>query len=255
MASARSAKELSVVTQFRRAANCCATECALKALLADVAPELGFDCFALVAAVSLQRTSPYICRLDSYPEAWTSRLIGERLYLDDPILHACRACAWGFSWEEVPKFFTLGPRHRAILAAASRCGLRQGFTIPANIPFEPSGSCSFALRKPGPIAEWRRQAAELIGMTAIRTVRRIHGWTRFPPPVHFSPREQEVLEWLAAGKSNTDIATIMGIGVETVKTYVKAILDKLGAADRTRAAVLAARWGIVLADPSIPSAE
>jgi len=246
---------LSVVTRFRECANGCESECALKALLADVAHELGFDCFALVAAVSLQRTSPYICRIDSYPEAWTARLIGERLYVDDPILHACRHLAWGFSWDDVPCFFVLKPRHRAILAAASRCGLRQGFTVPANIPFEPSGSCTFALRRPGPIAEWRRQAAELIGMTAIRTARRIHGWHRFPPQTHFSRREQEVLEWLAAGKSNTDIATILGVSIETVKTYVKAILDKLGAVDRTRAAVLAARWGLVEVDPSIPPAE
>lgn len=241
-------KEISLVTRFRGAANACTSECGLKQLLGDVARELGFDCFALVAAVSMQRTAPYICRIDSYPECWTDQLIGQCLYVDDPILIACRSLAWGFSWDAVPSLIPMRSRQREILLAASRCGLRQGFTVPANIPFEPSGSCSFASRRSGPIAEWRRQAAELVGTTAIRTARRLHGWSRFPPQIHFSPREQEVLEWVAAGKSNTDIAAIMGIGLETVKTYVKAVIEKLGAADRTRAAVLAARLGVVLVD-------
>lgn len=92
-------------------------------------------------------------------------------------------------------------------------------------------------------------------MNAIQNARRIHGWTRFPVQIHFSPREEEVLEWIAMGKSNTDIATILGVGLETVKSYVKAILQKLGAVDRTRAAVLAAQWGIVLVDPPGSSHE
>lgn len=90
-----SLRELSIVTNFRRLAGCCLSECALKLLLTDVAAELGFDFFALVAAVSLQRTSPFICRLDTYPESWVVQLIGQRLYIDDPILHACRSAVSG----------------------------------------------------------------------------------------------------------------------------------------------------------------
>jgi two-component system nitrate/nitrite response regulator NarL len=60
-----------------------------------------------------------------------------------------------------------------------------------------------------------------------------------------SPREQEVLELLAQGLSNRDIATRLGISRHTAKFHVNAILDKLGATTRTEAVVLAARGGLL----------
>jgi DNA-binding CsgD family transcriptional regulator len=55
---------------------------------------------------------------------------------------------------------------------------------------------------------------------------------------NLTPREREVLEWIAEGKSNSDIATILGVSHATVKTHVERILAKLGAENRTAAAVL-----------------
>jgi DNA-binding NarL/FixJ family response regulator len=60
-----------------------------------------------------------------------------------------------------------------------------------------------------------------------------------------SPREQEVLELLAEGLSNRDIAARLGISRHTAKFHVNAILDKLGATTRTEAVVLAARGGLL----------
>jgi DNA-binding NarL/FixJ family response regulator len=69
-----------------------------------------------------------------------------------------------------------------------------------------------------------------------------------PAPLAASPisaREQEVLELLAEGLSNRDIATRLGISRHTAKFHVNAILEKLGAASRTEAVVLAARSGLL----------
>jgi DNA-binding CsgD family transcriptional regulator len=51
-------------------------------------------------------------------------------------------------------------------------------------------------------------------------------------------RQREVFEWVAAGKSNPEIACILGTGVETVKTHVKAIYEKLGVESRPAAIAL-----------------
>ena len=59
-------------------------------------------------------------------------------------------------------------------------------------------------------------------------------------------REQEVLELLASGLTNKEIATRLGITDHTVKFHVNAILGKLGAETRTEAVVHAARLGIVV---------
>ena len=61
-----------------------------------------------------------------------------------------------------------------------------------------------------------------------------------------TPREQEVLGWMAQGYANKMIAREMGITEHTVKFHVNAILAKLGAQSRTEAVVVASRAGLVL---------
>jgi len=56
-----------------------------------------------------------------------------------------------------------------------------------------------------------------------------------------SRRELEVLQQVAAGRRNRDIASRLFIVEETVKVHIKHIRDKLGASDRTRAVTIAAR--------------
>ncbi len=54
-----------------------------------------------------------------------------------------------------------------------------------------------------------------------------------------TPREAEVLFWIAQGKSNPDIATILGAAVRTVHKHVENIFRKLGCETRAAAAVMA----------------
>jgi DNA-binding NarL/FixJ family response regulator len=60
-----------------------------------------------------------------------------------------------------------------------------------------------------------------------------------------SQREVEVLQQVAAGRRNRDIAARLFISEETVKVHVKHIKDKLRARDRTQSVAIAARRGII----------
>lgn len=60
-----------------------------------------------------------------------------------------------------------------------------------------------------------------------------------------SPRELAVLEQLAAGKSNKEIAEALGVSLNTVKTHVARLFEKLGAVRRTDAIARARELGIV----------
>jgi DNA-binding NarL/FixJ family response regulator len=58
-------------------------------------------------------------------------------------------------------------------------------------------------------------------------------------------REIEVLGLIAGGNRNRDIAEKLFIAEETVKVHIKHIMDKLGASDRTQAAAIGVRRGII----------
>ncbi|MDB4862570.1 MAG: response regulator [Pirellulaceae bacterium] len=63
--------------------------------------------------------------------------------------------------------------------------------------------------------------------------------------VPLTRRESEVLEQLAHGLTNKEIALALGISYETVKEHVQHILRKVGVSDRTQVAVWAVRNGLV----------
>ena len=62
-----------------------------------------------------------------------------------------------------------------------------------------------------------------------------------PPLPDLSPRQIEILESIARGLTNKEIATQLDISLESVKSHIKIILEKLGAASRTEAASIAQR--------------
>mgnify|MGYP003335249290 CR=1 FL=1 len=62
-----------------------------------------------------------------------------------------------------------------------------------------------------------------------------------PPLPDLSPRQIEILDSVARGLTNKEISTQLDISLESVKSHVKIILEKLGAGSRTEAASIAQR--------------
>ena len=62
-----------------------------------------------------------------------------------------------------------------------------------------------------------------------------------PPVEKLTPRQEEVLESLSRGLTNKDIASQLGISDRSVDEHVEALLQKIGASNRTEAVVIALR--------------
>jgi NarL family two-component system response regulator LiaR len=90
----------------------------------------------------------------------------------------------------------------------------------------------------------RDAAAGTASLSPELLTRLTHALRRPPPPdplQPLSPREREVLQLIANGRSNRQIARELAIGEQTVKTHVRSILAKLGLQDRVQAAIFALR--------------
>jgi DNA-binding NarL/FixJ family response regulator len=91
----------------------------------------------------------------------------------------------------------------------------------------------------------------------LEVIRQVHsGKRRIPPEVaahiaeHYTDeeltaREIEVLQQIAGGNRNREIAEQLFISEETVKVHIKHIMEKLGANDRTQAVAIGVRRGII----------
>ena len=107
-----------------------------------------------------------------------------------------------------------------------------------------AGACGYLLKNMPP--------SELLDV-----IRLVHaGKKRIPPEIAsqlaehmadeaLTEREVEVLQQVANGNKNRDIANKLFISEETVKVHIKHIMEKLGAADRTQAVAIGIRRGII----------
>jgi DNA-binding NarL/FixJ family response regulator len=120
-----------------------------------------------------------------------------------------------------------------------------------------AGACGFVVKDTPPpeLLDAVRRAAEgespfsqsVLSRLVDQAVRARGTGGRAPsaaPLPELSPREREVLALVAAGHSNQEIAQRLHLGVTTVKTHVGSLMNKTGAHNRIRLAVLAVRAGL-----------
>jgi DNA-binding NarL/FixJ family response regulator len=94
-----------------------------------------------------------------------------------------------------------------------------------------------------------RAAARGETVLAPTVAARLVGRMRMPADDQLSSREVEVLQLVAEGASNSDIAAQLHISQATVKSHLVNIFGKLGVSDRTAAVTAALRRGILRLEP------
>jgi len=195
----------------------------LASVLTDIARELGFTYFAVVHHIDLSNSAEPAIRIHNYPDEWERYYDRQQLGRTDPVHRACQMTLVGFAWSQLPRMIPLTRSDHRVLEAAAKHGLGEGFTVPAHVPGEVNGSCSFATARGRSLRGESLAAAQLVGAFAFDAARRLarQEQQKLNDPARFSDRERDCLIWVARGKSDSEIATILGISPETVHQYVK----------------------------------
>jgi two-component system, NarL family, response regulator LiaR len=119
------------------------------------------------------------------------------------------------------------------------------------LPAIRAGAAGYLLKNAEPKALVRAVEAAHAGealldpVVAARLVETLAADGGVDPIDRLTPREHEVLVLIGRGFPNKRIAQELGLAEKTVKTHVGHVLAKLGVTDRTQAAVLAVRAGLV----------
>lgn len=218
-----------------------ATEADLLDALEEVTGELGFSYFALSHHGDIRRATQPAIRLHNYPDDWADYYDDNGLGVSDPVFRASHVTSVGFAWSQIEQMIVLTPSDRAMLQRAEARGISDGFTIPANVPGETHGSCSFANPSGVAMREEDLPIAQLVGAFAFEAARRL--WRVRSPslmaPPRLTDRQRECILWVARGKSDWEISRILGIEHETVVRHLKQARERYGVAKRTMLAVQA----------------
>ena len=212
------------------------TEEALAGALAEVCRDLGFRYFALTHHVDVRQSRAAI-RIHNYPDGWAEWFDEQSLGATDPVHRASNITSVGFAWSRLPDMIALTAGDRRILELARKQGIGEGFTVPAHVPGEAHGSCSFACVAGEAFLEQNLALLQLVGAFAFEAARRMRRVRFSQGPVQLTDRQREVVMWAACGKSDWEIGHILGISQQTVIEHLKHARERYGVGRRTLLAV------------------
>lgn len=214
------------------------TEQQLADLIKQSCRELGFSYFALTHHVDFSEGECSAIRIHNYPDDWVAFFDDNRLGASDPVHRASHLTTVGFAWSHLDRMIRLTPRDVQLLERAASRGIGDGYTVPAHVPGELNGSCSFATAPGVALPEDQLAAAHLIGAFAFEAARKLR---RARVPAREAPRltdrQRDCLLWAARGKSDWEISRILGIGQETVVQHIKTARDRYDVAKRGQLAI------------------
>lgn len=195
----------------------------LASIMAILGPRLGFEFFAITHHGDLlsERGGATI-HLHNYPAQWADFYAANALGVSDPVHRASHMTTQGFLWRRIPDFITMTANDRRLLDLGRHNGIGDGFTVPASLLGEAQGSCSFANPPGRALRPEMLMLAQLVGGWAFEQARliwRARGARPRPPASRLTDRQRECLLWAARGKTNEDIAIILGIKEDTVKRH------------------------------------
>lgn len=220
---------------------------ALAMILGEMTSRMGFSHFALTHHAHILDAPHAGIRLHDYPEAWVDYFDTHRLGLSDPIHRASHRTSAGFRWNAVPDLIRMTPADHRLLELAHKHGLTDGFTVPANVVGEATGSCSFAIGPGRALPADALQWAQLAGIAAFEGARRIWLAGTVPPgpPPCLTDRQRDCLIWAARGKTAWESARILGISEETVVRHLKQARDRYGVEKQTSLLIRALFDGVI----------
>ncbi len=182
----------------------------------------------------------------TYKSGWKQHYMTANLHRIDPTIHKSALSIAPVHWSR----FERDSKFHSVFRTAHDFGITpQGITVPIRGPYGDRGLLSVTANMPE--AEWRSLTRSIVGELQIAAVHLHDAVIRtgliLPPLARpsLSIREREVLQWVAAGKSQQDVGQILNISTRTVEVHLRSGREKLGALTTVQAVGRAIGLGFI----------
>lgn len=180
-----------------------------------------------------------------YVSDWPDDLQAERrsqmAILHDPIARCALTARRPFRWEEARACATQAGQR--IVDMVHNYGIHDGMMFPMHAVDSLTGGVSLGSEVRIDLAPVEVSELEIVCQAAYYRLEALHGPLTYQKVAELTPRETDCVQLAAAGKSNWEIAAILGVKEDTVKKTLGRAAVKLQAANRAHLVATAIRTG------------
>jgi LuxR family quorum sensing-dependent transcriptional regulator len=206
----------------------------LLANFATVARECGFNHFIMTGLPAYGEDVERLILGNGWPAGWIDRYREGSYFFHDPVSRQALSTSQKYTWAEARRAHPQTRITKQIEDEAAQLSMRDGIAFPMfdahNWQAVVSLSADHELDLPN-------RLKNMVYVSAVvchgRAAQLLDSSSTAAP--HLSPREREVLTWMAAGKTRGEVGDILGISENTVKSQLASAGQKLGVANTMQA--------------------
>lgn len=222
------------------------TESELTCSLTEITELLRFDYYHYVGNFAVDQHKVIRQILSTLPTAWNEKYVACNYERIDPIVRHAQTNITPLTWGNL---CNLPPEQQDVIDDARLYGIGNGVSFSIHSRNGDIGILSFANTAQrvdtDQLIARRLPEGNLVATFVHDAMRRIVNKERHALQAPLTRREVECLYWIAIGKSNWEIARILGISEHGVVYYVRKILLKFGVHSRHQAVARATAYGLL----------
>lgn len=204
----------------------------------------GFDCCAAGAWTGVGAARAHRFYFNSWPESWKELYARKNFFELDPVLIESRRSMSPFLVSEREAHLRAMPGVANVFDEFHAFGWSDVLAIPIHGPFGYQALVALATFSPVAIDTAERAVLAAMAATIHDRCHAAIGYGSRPAP-KLTPRQIACMRWVAAGKSDSDIASLLNISPATAHFHVEKVKTALGVRTRTEAVALLVLDGLL----------
>jgi DNA-binding CsgD family transcriptional regulator len=207
---------------------------------------MGFACAACGAWAGIGRHRQSRFFFVDWPADWLDFYERNRWFEHDILPIEARRRLSPFWYADVVPRLKLSAKQKELYEAGAAYGWKDVFGVPIHGPGSLQGLVTMATRDELKLSVADCAALEAMARAVWERCRTAEGFGMSDsPPVQLSPREIECLQWAAAGKSDADIAVLVGIKPATAHFHIERAKKRFGVRTRVEAVAVGVLRGAI----------